>query len=437
MKFSNKINVNFSGGHLTSDSGLILYHEFDKVFGFSSIIKSTIDKEIYNKKATHQLSDKLIQKIYQHISGYHTDDCADDLKNDPLFKLLFDEKIASQPTLSRVNDEINSNNIHLMIDANFNLLDRKYQIQKPQTVILDCDSTGVQAYGEQELTNYNAHYQQNGYHPIVLFDGVTGDFIKAELRKGSDYTSTGIGEFIKPVISFYEKYHLEKLYFRGDSGFATPEIYDICEENNNQVTYIIRLKDNNKLDEATKEIENKFYKSNKFCQYYEFEYQASSWNKARRVICKLEKKTDELLVTKTFIVTNSIEMTPKEVANFYLRRGTMENFIKESKLGFNLTNLSSHSFYTNYYHMYVKLLAYNLNNFFRTIVLPLKEQSYQMETIRSKLIKIAGKVVRSGRQITLKLSESCPFKKLFKIVYYRLINLKFKINALESRVKQA
>ena len=62
------------------------------------------------------------------------------------------------------------------------------------------------------------------------------------------------------------------------------------------------------------------------------------------------------------------------------------------------------------------------------MVFPLKEQAYQMETIRSKLIKIAGKVVKSGRQITIKLSESYPFKKLFENIYYRIINLKFKID---------
>ena len=217
-------------------------------------------------------------------------------------------------------------------------------------------------------------------------------------------------------------------------------MYEICEDNNNQVIYVIRLKDNNKLYEAVKEIEAGFYDSNKLCQYYEFEYKASSWTKPRCVICKLEKKTDELLVTKTFIVTNDTEMTPKEIANFYLQRGTMENFIKESKLGFNLSNLSSHNFYTNYYHMYEKLLAYNLNNFFRTMVLPQKERAYRMETIRTKLIKIAGKVVKSGRQITIKLSESYPFKKLFEKIYYRIINLKFKIKSLikqSEALKQA
>jgi Transposase DDE domain group 1 len=278
---------------------------------------------------------------------------------------------------------------------------------------------------EQELTNYNTHYQQNGYHPLVLFDGMTGDFIKAELRKGSDYTSTGIGAFIKPVITFYKKYNLKKLMFRADSGFATPELYKLCEQN--QVSYVIRLKDNKKLYEAVKDIEAKFYECNKLCLYYEFQYKANSWDKPRRVICKFEKKTDELLVSKTFIVTNDLEMTAKQVVAFYAQRGTMESYIKESKLGFGLTNLSSHFFYTNYYHMYVKLLAYNLNNFFRTMILPLKERSYQMETLRSKLIKIAGKIVKSGRQTTIKLSGAYPFKNLFNNIYIMIINLKVRI----------
>ncbi len=83
-------------------------------------------------------------------------------------------------------------------------------------------------------------------------------------------------------------------------------------------------------------------------------------------------------------------------------------------LGFNLSNLN---FFINYYYMYVKLLTCNLNNFFRTMVLPLKEQAYRMETKRTKLIKIAGKVVKSGKQIKIKLSESYPFKELFINIY--------------------
>ena len=46
---------------------------------------------------------------------------------------------------------------------------------------------------------YNAHYGTIGFHPLVAFDGVTGDFLKAKLRPGNVYTSNGVVEFIQPL----------------------------------------------------------------------------------------------------------------------------------------------------------------------------------------------------------------------------------------------
>jgi len=173
------------------------------------------------------------QKIYQHLAGYHTDDCADDLKYDPLFNPLFKNKVASQPTLSRVNDEVTPEAVECLNQVNLEHLNTKYSIQKPSEGIMDCDSSDIPTYGEQALADYNAHYQAVGYHPLLLFDGVTGDFIKADLRKGSAYTSTGVVDFISPVIDDYREHHVDALYFRGDSGFATPYLYQEFEKNGN------------------------------------------------------------------------------------------------------------------------------------------------------------------------------------------------------------
>ena len=49
----------------------------------------------------------------------------------------------------------------------------------PQAVILDLDSTLLDAYGKQEGRAFNFHYRSNGYHPLVCYDGMTGDLIKS------------------------------------------------------------------------------------------------------------------------------------------------------------------------------------------------------------------------------------------------------------------
>jgi len=193
------------------------------------------------------------------------------------------------------------------------------------------------------------------------------------------------------------------------------------------VTYVIRLKSNNKLHEAVHDDLNGFLDGGQLVKYVEFNYQASSWDKERRVVCKIEKLYDELIPTKTFIVTNDSKMTGREIFDFYLERGTMENFIKESKLGFNLKNLSSSSFFTNSYHMYVKLLAYNLNNFFRQLALPPVDRASRIETLRTKVIKIAAKVVKTGRQVHLRMSEAFPYKRLFERIFHRIRNIEVQI----------
>ena len=51
----------------------------------------------------------------------------------------------------------------------------------PESIILDLDSTLLDAYGKQESRAFNYHYQSNGYHPLVCYDGISGDLIKIQL----------------------------------------------------------------------------------------------------------------------------------------------------------------------------------------------------------------------------------------------------------------
>ena len=92
-------------------------------------------------------------------------------------------------------------------------------------VFIDLDSTHSDTYGNQESSSYNAHYGTMGFHPLVAFDGATGDFLKAKLRPGNVYTSNGVVEFIQPKIEHYnEKFPETTLFLRGDSGFAVPAL---------------------------------------------------------------------------------------------------------------------------------------------------------------------------------------------------------------------
>ncbi|MFZ3580533.1 transposase, partial [Virgibacillus sp. DJP39] len=107
MNFNKRVKVNFDGGDLTSDAGILLYKEFNDAIGLSSIIEKMVQIKDDVVHHTHENIGVIMQKIYQHVTGYHADDHADDLKYDPaLTTILNKTELASQPTMSRLNQKL-------------------------------------------------------------------------------------------------------------------------------------------------------------------------------------------------------------------------------------------------------------------------------------------------------------------------------------------
>ena len=258
------------------------------------------------------------------IAEYDTDSAANILRNDPVWQLyLGKEKLASQSTISRFYDCFTQKNIEELQALNQAILDKVYPLHDGSDFIIDLDSTHTDTYGHQEQANYNAHYQTYGYHPLVVFDGMTRYFLKAELRAGNRYTSNGVRKFIEPLLAHYSKIDSsKKCLVLGDSGFATPELYKLCE--NSGANYVIRLKSNRKLntlgEEKIRYGNNDWGKREVY--YFSNQYQAASWNHPRRVCIQSVREADELLFQHTFIVTNLDEdVTAEEIFELYNKRG--------------------------------------------------------------------------------------------------------------------
>ena len=333
LQSNRQIKINFDGGDLSSDAGLLLIKEFISKLGIERLLNrsfKTNDSAVFRY---HTDRDNLLQMIYMIMAGYFEDDASDELTKDPVFKAVLEKSaLASQPTVSRFFNRMDEDTLKQFQEISQILRKRIYSIQMPQAVILDLDSTLLAAYGKQEGRAFNFHYRSNGYHPLVCYDGITGDLIKIQLRDGAAYSCTGVTDFLQPILDEYlNDYPTIHLLLRGDSGFATPDLYKQCEENG--TSYVIRLK---------------------------------------------------------------------------------ENFIKESKSGFDSSAVSSHNRIVNANRVQVHALAYNIFNWFRRLVLSAKMRKQRIDTVRLKLLKIATKVVHSARYITFKLCSSCPYGKCFK-----------------------
>jgi hypothetical protein len=223
--------------------------------------------------------------------------------------------------------------------------------------------------------------------------------------------------FIGPLLKRYSnKYICTDLYIRGDSGFAIPGLYEIAEEHD--AKYAIRLKANATLYKYSEEFTTRMEilcKRNIYDHYTiygEFVYKAKKWTKERRVVVKLEKKEGQMCIDYTFVVTN-MTSHPEAVIKFYCNRGTMENFIKEGKNGFAFDKMSSSSFIANANKLQEMVLAYNLNNWIRRLCFTNSMKSLRIETIRMKIIKVAGKLVKSSRYLKFKLCSSCAYQNEF------------------------
>ena len=418
LESNRQIKINFDGGDLSSDAGLLLIKEFVRKLGIDNLLGKVFKTNDSALFRYHTDQKNLLQMIYMIIAGYFEDDTSDELTNDPVFKSVLEkDTLASQPTVSRFFNRMDEDTLNQLLMIGRILRKRVYRIQMPQAVILDLDSTLLDAYGRQEGRAFNFHYQNNGYHPLVCYDGMTGDLVKIQLRDGTEYSSTGVVDFLQPILDEYlNDYPAVRILLRGDSGFATPDLYKQCEENG--TSYVIRLKENGILRKKASYLVDELdgiTKNNKVdyaVAYGEFMYRASSWPYERRVACKVEKPENQMVYMYTFVVTN-MDSSPEYLIKFYCKRGLMENFIKESKSGFDFASVSSHTRMVNANRLQVHALAYNIFNWFRRLVLSANMRKQRIDTVRLKLLKIAAKVVHSARYITFKLCSSCPYKNEF------------------------
>lgn len=416
---NSKLKFNFNGGDLSSDAGLLLLKEFAAKIGFTKTVAKTFKTTDSAQRRFHSDADNLLQMIYQIIASYFEDDCADELTSDPVFRAILDkDALASQPTLSRFFNRMDALTLAQFDRIGQQMRDIIYSIKKPDFMLFDLDSTLLNTYGKQEGEAFNFHYMAHGYHPLLCYDGITGDLLKAELRDGTQYCSNGADEFMIPLLQEYRtKYPSMPLYMRGDSGFAAPGLYEALEDND--CTYAIRLKENSTLRKMISYEDGLFYKSTSSnavdyaVTYGEFMYQAGSWSHPRRIVYKIEKPYGQMIHMYTFVVT-TMTSEPYQVLQFYCGRGKMENFIKEGKSGFDFAAVSSHSRVVNANRLQVHALAYNLFNWFRRLALAVSMRKQRIDAIRLKLLKIAARVVRSARYITFKLCSSCVYKREFK-----------------------
>jgi hypothetical protein len=403
---------------VTSDGGLILVRELDERLGLSALMERHLNDSRRGKNTQLPLADLVRQSIYSRLAGYEDVNDAERLSQDPAFRLIGSEKIwergaALTSRLQSFETEVltQEENLAGLAALNRELIAKAEAIDSIRRVVLDMDSTEVPVYGEQERSAYNGHFESTCYHPLLLFNR-EGDCLAAKLRPGNVHSAEGWEELLLPEIERQQTLGKE-VVFRADAAFAKPELYAALEER--EVKYAIRLPANDNLERniaelLTRPVGRPSYRP--VVRYRSFLYQAATWNRARRVVAKVEFHFGELFPRVGFIVTN-LATDNRAVVRFYNKRGTAEQWIKEGKQAVKMTRLSCHRFRANEVRLWLSLIAYNLGNLWRRLALLKGIGNWSLTSLQQRLVKTGGRLIKHARYYWLLLAESHLTRRLF------------------------
>jgi Transposase DDE domain group 1 len=105
FKFQPKLVLDFDGGQITSEAGLIVLREFDARLGLTAGLDELLLDQRDRRYVTHSALTLLRQRIYQIAAAYQDANDAGCLRYDPILRAVAagrDRPLASQPTLSRL-----------------------------------------------------------------------------------------------------------------------------------------------------------------------------------------------------------------------------------------------------------------------------------------------------------------------------------------------
>ena len=364
----------------------------------------------------------------RRTAGYEDVNDAERLSQDPTFRLIGSEKIwergaALTSRLESFETEVlaQEENLAGLKAISRDLIAKAESVDSQQRVVLDMDSTEIPVYGQQEHSAYNGHFESTCYHPLLLFNR-EGDCLAAKLRPGNVHSAEGWDELLLPEIERQQDQGKE-VVFRADAAFAKPEVYEALEERG--VKYAIRIPANDSLerdiaDLLSRPVGRPSHKP--LVRYKSFLYQAASWQTARRVVAKVEHHPGELFPRVGFIVTN-LTLPSRAVVRFYNKRGTAEQWIKEGKQAVKMTRLSCHRFQSNEVRLWLSLIAYNLGNLWRRLVVPRRIHGWSLTSLQQRLVKTGGRLVKHARYYWLLLAESHLTRRLFGAMLGRIAAL--------------
>ena len=416
------VEARFDGGDITSDGGVLLLRQADRLTGLSDSIARALSDPRRQASCDHDVPGLVRQRLYAIALGYEDLNDHDGLRQDVALQTAVerDQWLASASTLCRFENRADRETAWRLHEV---LLDQFIASFKraPKKLILDFDATDDPVHGEQDGRFFHGYYRHYCFLPLYVFCGhqLLVSYLRPSNIDGAKHSWAILSLLVKRLRQVWPKV---RIIFRGDGGFCRWKMLRWCDHH--EVGYIIGLAKNKRLNRLTASLQDEAAAcfaatGHKVRWFTDFQYAARSWDGARRVIAKIEHSQHG--VNPRYVVTN-LEGDAKQLYDkLYCVRGDMENRIKENQLDMFGDRTSCQHWWPNQFRLLLASLAYTLIEAIRRIALKGTElANAYVGTIRLKLFKIGAVILKNTRRIRFLLASGCPYKELYFLAANRL-----------------
>ena len=442
-----KLAAAFDGGRMSSDGGVLLLGVVERRLGISERLARLIADRRNPLSVTHRLDDILRARILAIACGYEDADDLDFLRTDPAFKLACGRlpdsgnDLCSQPTVSRWENAPTRREVVRMTYAMIDVYCRSYP-QPPTAVTLDIDDTCDVAHGNQQLALFHAHYDERCFLPIHVYDAANARPVVVLFRPGKTPGGVEIRAHVRRMVRRIRTHWPNtRITLRGDSHYGRHEVMTWCEANG--LRYIFGLSGNAVLDQMVEPTADDVRVRRAEAQaellalrraeppvdaarlrqaeaqaaavrrHTEIRYGARSWKCERRVAARIEATPKGLDIR--YVVTNLPGGSPAWLyETVYCARGQMENCIKLHKTQLRSDRTSCRSPLANQVRLVLHTAAYWLLLTVRDAIPKVQPLAVaEFKTLQIRLIKIAARIIETGKRVRIAFAAACPEANLF------------------------
>ena len=426
-----KIRVDFNAPDMSSNGGLLFVGNMRNTLAWK--IGKSIPDARKQESIRHTYMEMVSQRIGQILCGYEDANDCNQLRGDSALKMSVGRKpsdadLSSQPTMTRLENSVDSRTLYrigkLFLDEYMSSFDKA-----PKKVILDADDTNANTYGAQQLTLFNAYYNEYCYMPLLIFDGLTGRLMLPLLRPGRTHKSLSVARIMQRVVEYLHWHWPDTVIeLRGDSHFASHEFMDWAHDKW-YVRYLTGLSGNSvllsmvdkprrracsdyskKAEAQKRDAEAKRAAGRKDTgeerivvrRYYKLEYKAASWKYAQRVIAKIEVSSEGTNIR--FVVTKNRNNSPETVYKRYCGRGETELWIKDMKY-FKADRMSCSSYRANYFRLFLYAAAFVIAHRMKhTVFKGTQAERFTMDSLIKRIMLSAVYIVEKKTYIKISFS---------------------------------